>query len=308
MLCQQYTMASTFLFPSSLQKIRHTISQLAIHLWRLDESASKVYDKRQQDGEPLQSYLDILGGNQTTNYRWHGENGRMDLKCYIHWRIRLLYSTAWYINPSSKVESLVSLYPNLRKTAISLTTALERYQSDSSDASSLGKPLKFEFSGRIAKNRFLKAAMTGGLCTWDAQDFKKRGFPTENLINVYKRWGEGGFCQILTGNLMIEYDQSEAIGNPIIPRVAEFTGPRFKAFKKLATKAKAHGSLIVGQVSHPGRQCEVRIQRNPMSASDVQLKGMCRHPPVAGPLVNSQMQRDGHGIRQTARSNPRGIK
>lgn len=30
---------------------------------------------------------------------------------------------------------------------------------------------------------------------------------------------------------------------------------------------------MVGQVSHPGRQVESRIQKNPVSASDVQLEG-----------------------------------
>jgi len=72
---------------------------------------------------------------------------------------------------------------------------------------------------------------------------------------------------------MIEYDQLEAMGNPIVPRDAEFSGPRFEAFKEMAAAAKAHGSLIVGQVSHPGRQVEDRIQKNPISASDVQLEG-----------------------------------
>jgi 2,4-dienoyl-CoA reductase-like NADH-dependent reductase (Old Yellow Enzyme family) len=148
-----------------------------------------------------------------------------------------------------------------------------RYQSESSDASPLGKPLKFEFSGKTAKNRFLKAAMTERISSWDPKDFKKRGIPSKNLINVYKRWGEGGFGQILTGNIMIDYDQLEAMGNPIVPRDAEFSGPRFDAFKDLATAAKAHGSLIVGQVSHPGRQVENRINPNPISASDVQLEG-----------------------------------
>jgi 2,4-dienoyl-CoA reductase-like NADH-dependent reductase (Old Yellow Enzyme family) len=148
--------------------------------------------------------------------------------------------------------------------------APERYQSDNVDASPLGKPLKFEFSGRTAKNRFLKAAMTERISSWDPKDVKARGIPSKNLINVYKRWGEGGFGQILTGNIMIEYDQLEAMGNPIIPRDAEFSGPRFEAFKE----SKAHGSLIVGQVSHPGRQVENRIQKNPISASDVQLEGM----------------------------------
>ncbi len=150
----------------------------------------------------------------------------------------------------------------------------KRYLSDSSDASPLSLPLQFEFSGKTAKNRFLKAAMTERLSSWDPQDFKSRGIPSRNLINVYKRWGEGGFANILTGNVMIEHDQLEAMGNPIIPREAEISGPRFDAFKELATAAKAHGSLIVAQVSHPGRQVESRIQKNPISASDVQLEGI----------------------------------
>ncbi len=149
----------------------------------------------------------------------------------------------------------------------------DRYRSDGSDPSPLGKPLKFEFSGKTAKNRFLKAAMTERLSSWDPKDFKACGIPTKNLINVYKRWGEGGFGQILTGNIMIEYDQLEAMGNPIIPPSAEFSGPRFEAFKELATQAKAHGSLCVGQVNHPGRQVERRIQKDPISASDIQLEG-----------------------------------
>lgn len=151
--------------------------------------------------------------------------------------------------------------------------APERYESEKADASRLRQPLKFEFSGKTAKNRFLKAAMTERISSWDPKDFKARGIPSKNLINVYKRWGEGGFGQILTGNIMIEYDQLEAMGNPIIPRDAEFSGPRFEAFKELATVSKAHGSLIVGQVSHPGRQVENRIQKKPISASDIQLKG-----------------------------------
>lgn len=149
-----------------------------------------------------------------------------------------------------------------------------RYESDSSDASPLGQPLKFEFSGRTAKNRFLKAAMTERLSSWDAKDLKKRGVPSKNLINVYKRWGEGGFGNILTGNVMIEYDQLEAAGNPIVPREAEFSGERFEAFRDLATASKAHGSLIVAQISHPGRQVADKIQPSPISASDIQLEGM----------------------------------
>lgn len=152
-------------------------------------------------------------------------------------------------------------------------TSSHRFDSKNTDASPLGKPLHFAFSDRTAPNRFIKGAMTERLSSWSPLDLPKRGVPSAELINSYRRWGEGEIGVILTGNIMIEYDQLEAAGNPIIPREAEFSGERFEAFKKMAEVSKAHGCLVVGQVSHPGRQCEQRIQKNPMSASDVQLEG-----------------------------------
>lgn len=115
--------------------------------------------------------------------------------------------------------------------------------------------------------------MTERISSWDPKDLQARGVPSDNLINVYKRWGEGELGTILTGNVMIELDQLEAAGNPIIPRGATFEGERFEAFKKLAIAAKAQGSLCVGQLSHPGRQTPKHLQANPVSASDVQLEG-----------------------------------
>ena len=115
--------------------------------------------------------------------------------------------------------------------------------------------------------------MTERISSWDPKDLDARGIPSRNLINVYKRWGEGRLGTILTGNIMMELDQLEAAGNPVIPRGADFSGERFDAFKKLAEESKAHGSLIIGQMSHPGRQCSDTIQKNPVSASDVRLEG-----------------------------------
>ncbi|KAF2759022.1 FMN-linked oxidoreductase [Pseudovirgaria hyperparasitica] len=149
----------------------------------------------------------------------------------------------------------------------------KRYESEKVDPAPLGKTLNFEFSKRTARNRFMKAAMTERLSSWDPQDKASRGIPSKNLINVYKRWGEGEFGVILSGNIMIDYDQLEAMGNPIIPPDAPFSGERFEAQQEMAKAAKAHGSLFVGQVSHPGRQVENRINPNPISASDVQLEG-----------------------------------
>ncbi|KAH9882943.1 hypothetical protein J1614_000309 [Plenodomus biglobosus] len=151
--------------------------------------------------------------------------------------------------------------------------APRRYESEKKDVSALGKPLDFAFSKKTAQNRFLKGAMTERLSSWDAKNLEARGVPSKNLVNVYRRWGEGEFGVILTGNIMIEYDHLEAAGNPIIPRGAPYEGERFENFKELATQSKKHGSLIVGQVSHPGRQVPEVIQKNPISASDVQLEG-----------------------------------
>ncbi|EXJ64586.1 oxidoreductase [Cladophialophora yegresii CBS 114405] len=149
----------------------------------------------------------------------------------------------------------------------------DRWPSEIKDAGPLAQPLKFEFSGKTAPNRFLKAAMTERLSSWDPENKEKRGVPSEQLIRVYQRWGEGGFGVILTGNTMIDYTNLEAPGNPIIPGDAPFEGERFEAFKELAKQSKAHGSLVVGQVSHAGRQVAQGLQPDPVSASDVQLEG-----------------------------------
>lgn len=81
----------------------------------------------------------------------------------------------------------------------------KRYPSDNKDASPLGQPLKFEFSGKTAPNRFLKGAMTERLSSWDPVNKEKRGVPSKELVNVYKRWGEGGLGLVLTGNIMVRH-------------------------------------------------------------------------------------------------------
>lgn len=163
-----------------------------------------------------------------------------------------------------------------------------RWPSDDVDASPLGKPLKFEFSGITAPNRFLKAAMTERISSWHPKDLEARGVPSKELINLYKRWGEGEAGIILTGNILIEPDHIEAPGNPIIPRTAPFEGERFEAYKELAKQAKAHGSLCIGQVNHPGRQVQDAIQPHPVSASDVQLEGVAMGMTFAKPRAASQ--------------------
>lgn len=144
--------------------------------------------------------------------------------------------------------------------------------SSTADSIPLAQPLYFEFANRLAPNRFLKAALTERMCTWHPTNLTARGIPTKEIINLYRRWGEGGAGLILTGNVLIDYEHLEALGNPIIARDAPFHGERFERFQELAAVSKTQGSLIVAQVNHPGRQVDEWIQPHPISASDVQLQ------------------------------------
>jgi 2,4-dienoyl-CoA reductase-like NADH-dependent reductase (Old Yellow Enzyme family) len=139
------------------------------------------------------------------------------------------------------------------------------------DTSSLAEPITFPFSGRTAKNRFLKAPMTERLCHWNKDDepINARGFPSEEYTRLYERWGEGEIGVIVAGNVMIRYDALEAYGNPIL---CDDHDNRTAAFRKVSDAAKKNGSLFIAQLSHPGRQGGAALNPNPVSASDVQLK------------------------------------
>ena len=82
-----------------------------------------------------------------------------------------------------------------------MAAAPPRYPSDNVDPAPLGRPLQFAFSGKVAPNRFLKGAMTEQLSSWDKKDLARRGIPRDNLINLYRWWGEGGIGLILTRNI-----------------------------------------------------------------------------------------------------------
>ena len=113
--------------------------------------------------------------------------------------------------------------------------------------------------------------MSERLASFDAGDVHLRGIPDKKLVRLYERWGEGGWGQILTGNVMIHPEHLECAGNMVIPADATFDGPRFEAFQAIATAAKRHGSLIVAQVSHPGRQADYSVHQHPISASAIRL-------------------------------------
>ncbi|KAG2148901.1 hypothetical protein DEU56DRAFT_729964 [Suillus clintonianus] len=132
----------------------------------------------------------------------------------------------------------------------------------------LSQPVTFPFSGRTAKNRFLKSAMSERLATFSTFDPYGRGQPTEELVRLYETWAKGDIGIIVTGNIQIKKDHLEATGNTIIDR--DLPSNYLQEWAEVARAAKSQGSLVIGQVNHPGRQVSINIQPYPEAPSDVE--------------------------------------
>ncbi|KAG1838281.1 hypothetical protein DFJ58DRAFT_718762 [Suillus subalutaceus] len=130
------------------------------------------------------------------------------------------------------------------------------------------QPVTFPFSGRTAKNRFLKSAMSERLATFSPFDPSGRGQPTEELVRLYETWAKGDIGIIVTGNIQIKKDHLEATGNTIIDR--DLPSVYLQEWIEVARAAKSQGSLIIGQLNHPGRQVSINIQPYPEAPSDVE--------------------------------------
>ncbi|CCO32781.1 NADH-dependent flavin oxidoreductase [Rhizoctonia solani AG-1 IB] len=134
----------------------------------------------------------------------------------------------------------------------------------------LGESIHMPFSKRIAKSRFLKAAMSEYMASWDKNDPSKCGIPSDRLVRLYEKWGQAGYGIIITGNVMLHPEQLEAPGNAILCSLYE-TPKRIEQFRRVAAAGKAGGSLMIMQISHPGRQVPAFINPNPLGASDIKL-------------------------------------
>ncbi|KAI9569118.1 hypothetical protein HD554DRAFT_2021049 [Boletus coccyginus] len=162
-----------------------------------------------------------------------------------------------------------------------------------SDAITLGQPLTFPFSGKTAKNRFMKSAMSERLSTFSPCDPVERGQPTEELVRLYETWAMGDIGMMVTGNIQIKKDHLEASGNAIIDQ--DLPRDYFENYQEVARAAKSCGSLVLGQLSHPGRQVSITLQPYPESSSCIE------HPATSGVLFARPTPLTKDGIRDIVR-------
>lgn len=126
----------------------------------------------------------------------------------------------------------------------------------------LDSPLELNGTASF-QNRIGKAAMEESLCD------DNHG-PSNALIELYRSWGAGGAGLLITGNVMIDRTALTGPNNVIVEDETHLD--KLKAW---ATAAKAGGSQIWAQISHPGRQVFAMVNEEPVapSAIAVEIKG-----------------------------------
>ncbi|HHW7520055.1 TPA: NADH:flavin oxidoreductase/NADH oxidase family protein [Mannheimia haemolytica] len=124
----------------------------------------------------------------------------------------------------------------------------------------LFQPFTFP-NGQTAKNRFFKSAMEEQL----AQNDK----PTQNLVNLYRTWAQGGAGVLVTGNVMINPQGKGSAGDVVVSDERDL--PMLKAW---AAAGKTDGTLMIMQINHAGKQSPKALNPVPVAPSAVPLVGM----------------------------------
>ncbi|CUA72011.1 NADH oxidase [Thermoanaerobacter brockii] [Rhizoctonia solani] len=113
--------------------------------------------------------------------------------------------------------------------------------------------------------------------SWDQRDPTARGTPSDRLIRLYETWGRGGYGIITTGHIVVDTSYLATPGNGAITQ-SNSTPTHIDQFRRMASAGKAHGSLVVMQLSHAGRKAPGYINSHPVSAGDVRLDEQATQP------------------------------
>ena len=113
--------------------------------------------------------------------------------------------------------------------------------------------------GVTIPNRIVKSAMS-------ENNADKGGRPSDRIIKLYEKWGEGGTGILISGNVMMDINGLNEPRNVVVED--ETYMAELKAWGDAAQK---HGSHLWMQINHSGRQSPKKLNKDVVSASDVQL-------------------------------------
>lgn len=108
-------------------------------------------------------------------------------------------------------------------------------------SATLASPLRLP-NGQVLGNRIMKSALSEGLAGADH-------LPGERIGALYRRWSEGGFGLVVTGNVMVDRRHLGEPGNVVLEADSDLDG-----FRSWAKTVQDGGSPMWMQLNHPGRQ------------------------------------------------------
>lgn len=122
----------------------------------------------------------------------------------------------------------------------------------------LGSPLELP-CGITVPNRIGKAPLS--------EQLSDRGnSPTDHLVELFRRWAEGGAGLLITGNIMVD---RRSIGEP---RNVVVEDDRDAAkLAEWAAAAKSAGAPAIAQINHPGRQSIVGLSSRFVAPSAIKV-------------------------------------
>ncbi|SKQ61527.1 NADH:flavin oxidoreductase/NADH oxidase family protein [Mycobacteroides abscessus] len=115
-------------------------------------------------------------------------------------------------------------------------------------------------NGQVLRNRLMKSALS------EALGNAEQG-PDHRLVQLFSRWGAGGYGLIVTGNVMVDHNHLGEPGNVVIEDDRHLEG-----LSRWAKATKDGGGLIWMQVNHPGRQANpLATKHQPVAPSAVRM-------------------------------------
>ncbi len=115
--------------------------------------------------------------------------------------------------------------------------------------------------GIVLKNRLVKAAMSDSLGDG-------AGNPTEEQIELYRRWSAGGSALSLIGEVQVDHRYPEKPGNLVLGPGADVA-----PLARLADVGSADGAMVWPQLGHAGALAHLPISR-PAGPSALDIEGL----------------------------------
>lgn len=114
-------------------------------------------------------------------------------------------------------------------------------------------------SGAVLPNRLAKAAMEENLAD-------ENQLPGKALVDLYRRWAEGGAGLLITGNVMIDPTAMTGPGGVVLD-----ARQALSPFRDWARAAKSHGAQVWMQINHPGRQISANLGQQAVAPSAIRV-------------------------------------